>query len=215
MIRLYLPLNQSDIRPANSATNKETSDIGTRVRPVFSVQTGSGADGFSWPACLNRASSAGCLRLRALPSEHGWLPPDPRRSVSTLLDAVLPEYQFSERHRIRVDASPEVALAAAREVSLGEMPLERLLFRIRGMRTPARGRLWEQMLAGGFVDLGAVPGREVVGGVGPAGIHALLARRSTGQQHHPPSLAAGGQEARGSPVISSTPVGTLPLVRPG
>ncbi len=85
--------------------------------------------------------------------------------MSTLLDAVLPEYQFSERHSIRVDASPEVALAAAKEVSLGEMPLARLLFRIRGMRIPARGRLWEQMLAGGFVDLGEVPGREVAGGV--------------------------------------------------
>lgn len=95
-------------------------------------------------------------------SASGWS--DNWLSVSTLLDAVLPEYQFSERHRIRVDASPEVALAAAREVSLGEMPLARLLFRIRGMRTPARGRLWEQTLAGGFVDLGEIPGQEVAGG---------------------------------------------------
>lgn len=85
--------------------------------------------------------------------------------MSRLLDAVLPEYQFSERHCITVDASPELALAAAKQVSLGEMPLARLLFRIRGMRTPARGRLWDQMLAGGFVDLGEVPGREVAGGV--------------------------------------------------
>ena len=51
----------------------------------------------------------------------------------------MPEFQFSERHRIWVDASPEAALAAAREVGLAEMPLARLLIRIRGMRTLARG----------------------------------------------------------------------------
>jgi len=85
--------------------------------------------------------------------------------VTTLLDAVLPEYQFSERHRTWVDASPESALAAAREVSLADIALARLLFRIRGMRTSARGPLWAQMLANGFVDLGEIPGREVAGGV--------------------------------------------------
>ncbi len=79
--------------------------------------------------------------------------------MSALRDTVLPEYQFNERHRTWVDASPEAALAAAREVSLGDMPLARLLFRIRGMRTSARGLLWQRMLAEGFVNLGEIPGR--------------------------------------------------------
>lgn len=84
--------------------------------------------------------------------------------MKTILDSLLPEFQFVERHRTWVDASPEAALAAAREVSLADMPLARLLMRIRGMRTPARGPLLEQMLAGGFVRLGETPGHEVVAG---------------------------------------------------
>jgi len=84
--------------------------------------------------------------------------------VSTLLDQILPEYQFTERHRVWVDAPPEAALAAAREVSLGEMKLARLLFRIRGLRNLGHGPLWEQMLAGRFVALGEITGREVAGG---------------------------------------------------
>ena len=76
----------------------------------------------------------------------------------------MPEFHFVERHRTWVDASPEVALAAAREVSLADMPLARLLMWIRGMRTPARRPLWEQLLAGGFVGLGETPGHEVVAG---------------------------------------------------
>jgi hypothetical protein len=83
---------------------------------------------------------------------------------ATLLDSALPEYQFVERHRTWVDASLEETLAAAREVSLADMPLARLLMRIRGMRTLARGPLWEQLLAGGFVRLGETPGHEVLAG---------------------------------------------------
>jgi hypothetical protein len=84
--------------------------------------------------------------------------------VSTLLDQILPEYQFTERHRVWVDAPPEAALAAAREVSLGDMPIAGLLFRLRGLRTLGHGPLWEQILAGLFVALGEIPGREVAGG---------------------------------------------------
>ena len=45
------------------------------------------------------------------------------------------------------------------------MPLARLLMRARGMRTPTSGSLWKQMVAGGFVEVGEVPGREVVMGM--------------------------------------------------
>lgn len=77
----------------------------------------------------------------------------------------MPEFQFVERHHTWIKASPEAALAAAREVSLDDMPLARMLMRIRGMRTPTRRPLWEQLLAGGFVVLGDTPGHEVVAGV--------------------------------------------------
>ena len=78
---------------------------------------------------------------------------------------MLPEYQFSERHGIWLDTSPEVALAAARNVSLDDMPLARLLMRMRGLRTPARGSLWDKMVSGQFIDLGEIPGREIAAGV--------------------------------------------------
>ena len=77
----------------------------------------------------------------------------------------MPDFQFSERHRTWVDSSPEATLAAAREVSLADMPLARLLMRVRGMRTLARGPLWEQLLAGGFVALGETPRHEVLTGM--------------------------------------------------
>lgn len=85
--------------------------------------------------------------------------------MSSLLDGALADYKFSERHSTWVDASPEVALAAAKEVSLADMPPARLLMRFRGMQTPADGSLWRQMVAGGFVELGEIPGREVVAGM--------------------------------------------------
>jgi hypothetical protein len=84
--------------------------------------------------------------------------------VSTLLDGIMPDFQFVERHHTWVDATPEAALAAAREVGLAELPLARFLMRVRGMRTLARGPLWEQLLAGGFVLLGETQGREVLAG---------------------------------------------------
>lgn len=52
-----------------------------------------------------------------------------------------------------------------RSVSLADMPLVRLLFLMRGLRTDSRRSLWDSMLAGGFVDLGGDPEREMAGGV--------------------------------------------------
>jgi hypothetical protein len=84
--------------------------------------------------------------------------------VSTLLDGVIPDFQFGERHHTWVDASPEAALAAAMDVSLTDMPLARLLMRVRGMRTSTRRPLWEQLLASGFVKLGESEGHEALAG---------------------------------------------------
>ena len=61
----------------------------------------------------------------------------------------LPVYHHSERHSIRVAASPERALAAARETTLDELPVVRLLARLRGLR-PGHGPLWDGLLAAGF-----------------------------------------------------------------
>jgi hypothetical protein len=67
----------------------------------------------------------------------------------SLADA-LPVYHHNERHSIRVAASPERALAAAREASLEDVPLVRALFRLRGLRAAPRGPVWDALLAEGF-----------------------------------------------------------------
>jgi hypothetical protein len=64
-------------------------------------------------------------------------PPPPRLEA---LEAYLPEYEFVERHSIAVSAAPERVDAALREIYLEDLPLVRLLFRLRalGGRTPSR-----------------------------------------------------------------------------
>lgn len=66
----------------------------------------------------------------------------------------LPVYHHHERHAIRVAAAPEQALAAAREASLDDVPLVRLLFQLRGLRAAPRGPIWDALLAEGFQPLG-------------------------------------------------------------
>jgi hypothetical protein len=63
------------------------------------------------------------------------------------LDAYLPEYEFSERHRIRIDARPERIDAVVREIAVDDIRVVRWLFRLRalGRKLPARRP---------FVDLG-------------------------------------------------------------
>ena len=71
----------------------------------------------------------------------------------SLADA-LPVYHHNERHTIRVSATPERALAAAREARLEDVPLISLLFKLRGLRAAPRGPLWDALLAQGFQTLG-------------------------------------------------------------
>jgi hypothetical protein len=66
----------------------------------------------------------------------------------------LPVYHHGERHTIHVEATPERALAAARETTLAELPLVRVLSRLRGLR-PGRGEIWNQFLRAGFQPFGA------------------------------------------------------------
>ena len=62
----------------------------------------------------------------------------------------LPVYHHRERHSVRVDATPEAALAAARETRLEEVPLVSILFRLRGLRAAPRGPIWASLQAQGF-----------------------------------------------------------------
>lgn len=63
----------------------------------------------------------------------------------------LPVYHHRERYSIRVAASSEDALAAAKEVTLAEVPAARLLFRIRRLGgTVPDGRLWDLFAANSF-----------------------------------------------------------------
>jgi hypothetical protein len=67
----------------------------------------------------------------------------------TVADA-LPVYHHSEHHAIRVAAPPAEALAAAREARLADVPVVAALFRLRGLRAPPSGPIWDVMRAEGF-----------------------------------------------------------------
>lgn len=97
------------------------------------------------------------------------------RECVVLLDDVVPDYEFSSRHRVWVGAPPGRALKAAERATPGEMPLVRLLFalrsfsatlaRKRGLPTGRTSPLLGQMLGSGFTPLAKEPGLEVVAGV--------------------------------------------------
>jgi hypothetical protein len=93
----------------------------------------------------------------------------------TRLEELLPLYDFSERHGRLVAASPERTYAAIKAVTLGEMPLVRVLFDLRSLpallarrRALPRAKdepLLAQLLAFGFTLLAEDPNRELVAGV--------------------------------------------------
>jgi hypothetical protein len=80
----------------------------------------------------------------------------------TLLDEVLPEWHFRERHRTRVNASPERVFAAVREVTLAEMPVARALIRLRGMRARRTRPILDEMREVGFEIEAEEEGAELV-----------------------------------------------------
>jgi hypothetical protein len=95
-------------------------------------------------------------------------------SRMTLLEEVLPSYDFSEHHERVVAAPSTESFRAATSVTLGQMPLSRVLFRVRSGAAPLLGKqglpnstsepLIAQMLAFGFVHLAEDPGIETVFG---------------------------------------------------
>ena len=78
------------------------------------------------------------------------------------LDELMPQYEFSERHSVRVAAPPERVDRALRELTLAEVPSVQALFALRGL--PRRGRVLDVIAGLGRV-LDDVPGEGIVLGV--------------------------------------------------
>jgi hypothetical protein len=88
-----------------------------------------------------------------------------RTGAKTLLDEVLPEFDYRSRHDRHVLASPDVVASAVERYDVGRdaSPLVRLLFRLRGLKVPS-GSLRDALTGSGFGVLAERPGEEVVVG---------------------------------------------------
>ena len=82
----------------------------------------------------------------------------------TLLDRVLPDWHVREVHATRVDAPPERVFDAMRAVTLAEMPVARVLMRLRGLGASGARPVLEEALRS-FSVLAEEPGHELVLGV--------------------------------------------------
>jgi hypothetical protein len=83
------------------------------------------------------------------------------------LDAFLPEYEFSERHRVQVRAAPERVDAAMRQVTFADLRVGRMLWALRRFGRPA-GDVHRPFVAGalkGSVLLEDSPGEGLVLGL--------------------------------------------------
>jgi hypothetical protein len=79
-----------------------------------------------------------------------------------LLDDILPDWHFRERHRRQVDATADRVFEAVREVTLAEMPIAHVLVRLRGMRGRMTRPMLDEMRDVGFGLEAEEPGRELV-----------------------------------------------------
>jgi hypothetical protein len=59
--------------------------------------------------------------------------------MRTLIDTLLPRWDLREVHGIDVAAPPERTWAALQQVTVGELPLTRLLMKARGLLADAPG----------------------------------------------------------------------------
>ena len=93
------------------------------------------------------------------------------------LDALLPQYDFSERHSRVIRREPRAVYDGFTALTLRELPVSGLLFAIRSLPARLAGRrglpsqsgvpLLDQFLDSGFVLLVDVPGEELAaGGIG-------------------------------------------------
>jgi hypothetical protein len=83
------------------------------------------------------------------------------------LDDFLPEYEFSERHRLAIAAPPEAIDRAVRKVSLADIPVARALWAVRrlGRRWGDASRPFVEGALDGAVVLDDVPGEGIVLGL--------------------------------------------------
>ena len=82
-------------------------------------------------------------------------------TTTTLLDEVLPEFDYRIRHARRVDAPPEWVAEAVNVLRLGRAAS--LLIRIRGLHIPS-GSIRDVLTGSGFTVLAERPGLEMVAG---------------------------------------------------
>jgi hypothetical protein len=84
--------------------------------------------------------------------------------MPSLLSDVLPRWDVRKRHAIELASTPERVWSAVHETTLAEMPVARVLFRLRGLPSAADRSLLDLE---GFLRIAEQPGRElVVGAVG-------------------------------------------------
>ena len=139
----------------------------TLVRPLRSLRIPS----------RRRAAVVLAIGVAAVVVAVAW--PAPTMHVAgsrTQLDAVMPAWQFGERHAIRVHADPAQVEWAARTVTAREIRLFRLLTWIRNPRRPSSPQpanilaapadrpILDVALGSGFMMLAEEPGREIVFG---------------------------------------------------
>jgi len=136
-----------------------------------------------WPlrflGIRTRRRGAVWLASGAVLTLAGMALPAPLRRVADktgALDEIIPSYQFSEHHEIRVRASPKRVYDAIWKVTAEEIQLFRTLTWLRSPHLPGRGGresilnapekkpILEVVTASGFALLADQPGREVVVG---------------------------------------------------
>lgn len=81
-----------------------------------------------------------------------------------LIDDFLPTYDVTERHQVRVHASPEEAYAAVRKLDISDARLTRQLFRLRGIPTSSKFTL-DDLLKMRFILLGENTNEELLLGL--------------------------------------------------
>lgn len=82
-------------------------------------------------------------------------------TTTTLLDEVLPEFDFGSRHARHVAAPPEWVAEALDLVRVGRAAS--LLFKLRGLHLPS-GSIRDALVGSGFTVLAERPGVEMVAG---------------------------------------------------
>ena len=104
----------------------------------------------------------------------------------TVLDNIMPEYQFSEIHSARIRARPAQVMQSVRESTWGDMKSLRTLLKIRGasLHTPSHAssafsqdkRILDAFAASGYVSGGSDHEIVMCGGVNVRAQHVLEAR---------------------------------------